>query len=447
MKRKYFGTDGIRGRLGEHPMLPGFALTLGWAAGRVLSSGQTGGRVLLGRDTRISGELFESALQSGLVAAGMQVELLGVVPTAAVAYLTRTLGAVAGIVITASHNPATDNGIKFFSAKGTKLDDALETAIEKLLDEPMNMADIFSLGNCRQRGDASGRYIEFCKSTYPRGQSLEGLKIVLDCAHGASFKVAPQIFDELAAGLVVLGDRPDGLNINEDCGATATGLLQRKVIEQQADLGIAFDGDGDRVIMVDHTGAEVDGDELLFIIAMARHRQNHLPGVVGTLMSNLGMEHALQAAGIAFERARVGDRYVLERMLQHDWYLGGESSGHVICREYLATGDGIIAALQVLAEMVQTGRSLHELKGGMQKYPQVMHNIRLEQGEKLLADSRLREAVRVAEARFSGKGRVLLRPSGTEPVVRVMAEGEDMALVDVIAAELAGFVRKLANDN
>lgn len=442
MARKYFGTDGIRGKVGEFPITPEFMLKLGWAAGRVLSQGNHGGKVIIGKDTRISGYMFESALEAGLSAAGLDIRLLGPMPTPAIAYLTRTLRATAGIVISASHNPYEDNGIKFFSAAGTKLPDEVELAIEAALDEPMTMAPSAHLGKAERVVDAGGRYIEFCKSTFPNTLSLAGQKIVVDCANGATYFVAPRVFRELGAEVIKIGAEPDGLNINVDCGSTHPALLQRAVLEHKADLGIAFDGDGDRVIMVDHTGAIVDGDELLFIIAMERHRQGGLAGVVGTLMSNLGMEHALAAAGIGFQRAKVGDRYVLEQMQNLGWPLGGESSGHIICRDCTTTGDGIVSALQVLTALARSGNSLHALKSGMSKYPQKMVNVRLDQPFDVMASSRVQEAVRAAEAAFARSGRVLLRPSGTEPVVRVMAEGEDAVLVERIVAELAAAVRR-----
>ncbi len=442
MGRKYFGTDGVRGKVGDFPITPEFMLKLGWAAGRVLSHGTHGGRVVVGKDTRISGYMFESALEAGLSAAGLDIRLLGPMPTPAIAYLTRTLRASAGIVISASHNPYEDNGIKFFSAAGTKLPDEVESAIEEELDRAMTMVPSAHLGKAERVVDAAGRYIEFCKSTFPNTLSLSGLRIVVDCANGATYHVAPNVFRELGADVVAIGALPDGLNINVDCGSTQPALLQRTVLEQQADLGIALDGDGDRVVMVDQGGEVVDGDELLFIIAGERHRRGMLPGVVGTVMSNLGMEHALNAVGIAFERARVGDRYVLERMSELGWPLGGESSGHIICRDCTTTGDGIVSALQVLSAVASTGRSLAELKAGMRKYPQTMINVPLARPFDVAASVSIQEAVQAAESTFAGRGRVLLRPSGTEPLVRVMAEGEDTVLVERVAAELAEAVRE-----
>ena len=437
MAKKYFGTDGIRGRVGEYPVTAEFMLKLGWATGRVL--GLAGGDlVIIGKDTRISGYMFESALEAGLSAAGIDIRLLGPMPTPGIAYLTRTLHACAGIVISASHNPYFDNGIKFFSRQGTKLPDEIELAIEDELEKPMVTVDSARLGKAERVPDAPGRYIEFCKSTVPMSLSLRGLKIVVDCANGATYGVAPSIFDELGAEVIKVGTHPDGLNINHDCGSTRPEQLQKTVREHAADVGVALDGDGDRVIMVDSRGDLVDGDELLFIIARSRREQGKLSGsVVGTLMSNLGLEHALQAHGIAFERARVGDRYVLERLQQNGGTLGGESSGHIICLDRTTTGDGIVAALQVLATMILGGKPLHELKAGMKKYPQYMINVPVGKSVNLEAAPGVQEAVRSAERRLSGRGRVLLRASGTEPVVRVMVEGEDEQMVREEAGHLA----------
>jgi len=440
LSRKYFGTDGIRGHVGEYPVTPEFMLKLGWAAGSVLGRHRYD-RVIIGKDTRISGYMFESALEAGLSAAGVDILLLGPMPTPAVAYLTRTLHACAGIVISASHNPFADNGIKFFSSDGTKLPDEVELAIEAEIDKPMATVASDSLGKARRVSDAGGRYIEFCKSTIPLSLSLKGLRIVIDCANGATYDVAPSVFDELGAGVIAIGIEPDGLNINRDCGSTQPQRLQKTVLEHKADLGIALDGDGDRVIMVDHQGELVDGDELLFIIAMSRQQGGTLSGgVVGTLMSNLGLEHALQSNNITFKRARVGDRYVLELLNQTGSRIGGESSGHIICLDRTTTGDGIISALQVLAAMVQTGKTLHELKTGMRKYPQCMINVPVREKVDLEKVELLQAAVRSAEERMAGKGRVLLRPSGTEPVVRVMVEGEDEQQVSREAEQLASVV-------
>ncbi|SCZ49478.1 phosphoglucosamine mutase [Thiohalomonas denitrificans] len=439
MGRKYFGTDGIRGRVGEFPITPEFVLKLGWAAGQVLSNGEKG-KVLIGKDTRISGYMFESALEAGLSSAGLDILLLGPMPTPAVAYLTRTLRASAGIVISASHNPFQDNGIKFFSTEGSKLPDEVELAIEERLEQPMSTVQSSALGKAVRVDDAPGRYIEFCKSTFPRHLSLKGLHLVVDCSNGATYHVAPSVFRELGARVDTIGADPDGLNINVECGSTEPEQLSLAVIERGADAGIALDGDGDRVIMVDHKGDVVDGDELLFIIAREQHRQEAVAGVVGTLMSNLGMERALKAANIDFQRVKVGDRYVLERLRQNGWLYGGESSGHLLCLNHATTGDGIVSALQVLAAIAQTGRPLNELKAGMTKYPQVMINVRTTAGFDLEECAEVQDAVRAAEAELNGTGRVLLRPSGTEPLVRVMVEGEELELVECVARGLADAV-------
>ncbi|NOR39687.1 MAG: phosphoglucosamine mutase [Gammaproteobacteria bacterium] len=440
MSKKYFGTDGIRGRVGEYPVTADFMLKLGWAAGRVLGH-SNGNRVIIGKDTRISGYMFESALEAGLSAAGVDVRLLGPMPTPAIAYLTRTLHACAGIVISASHNAYVDNGIKFFSSEGAKLDDAVELAIEAELEKAMVTVDSGRLGKAERVEDAGGRYIEFCKSTIPSSLSLKGLKIIVDCANGATYQVAPSVFDELSAEVVAIGIQPDGLNINQQCGSTQPDRLQKIVLEHNADLGIALDGDGDRVIMVDHAGDLVDGDELLFIIAMSRLREGALKGgVVGTLMSNLGLEHALQAHNIEFSRANVGDRYVLEMLKQNNSQIGGESSGHIICLDRTTTGDGIVSALQVLAAMVKSGKTLHELKSGMKKYPQRMINVPVSGKVDLEGAALVQDAVKSAEERLAGKGRILLRPSGTEPLVRVMVEGEDAQQVSEEADNLASVV-------
>ncbi|MBI5462274.1 MAG: phosphoglucosamine mutase [Gammaproteobacteria bacterium] len=445
MTRKYFGTDGIRGRVGEAPITADFMLKLGWAVGKVLGN-NTCDKVLIGKDTRISGYMFESALEAGLSAAGMDIKLLGPMPTPAIAYLTRTLHACAGIVISASHNPFADNGIKFFSAQGAKLPDDVELEIERMLDEPMQTVDSAKLGKAERVVDAEGRYIEFCKSTIPMTLSLRGLKIVLDCAHGATYKVAPAIFDELDAEVIAIGNEPNGLNINHECGSTKPKRLQAAVLEHGADLGIAFDGDGDRVALVDHRGNVLDGDEILYIIARSRQQSGMLNGgVVGTVMSNLGLEHALRREGIELVRAAVGDRYVLEMLTAQGWQLGGESSGHIICLDRTTTGDGIVSALQVVTEMVKRGMSLAELRAGMSKYPQHMINVPVSGRVDLKQHSPIQAAVRASEERLAGRGRVLLRPSGTEPVVRVMVEGEDEAEVRREAAELAERVARLLN--
>jgi phosphoglucosamine mutase len=440
--KKYFGTDGIRGRVGDYPVTAEFMLKLGWAAGRVLGS-SGGDLVVIGKDTRISGYMFESSLEAGLIAAGIDTRMLGPMPTPAIAYLTRTLHACAGIVISASHNAYVDNGIKFFSGEGSKLSDEVEHAIEAELEKPMETVESDRLGKAERVEDAAGRYIEFCKSTIPSRTTLKGLKIVVDCANGATYHVAPSVFHELGADVTAIGASPDGLNINLECGSTHPEHLQKMVRELGADVGIALDGDGDRVLMVDSSGVLLDGDELLFIIAMSRLQQGNLNGgVVGTLMSNLGLEHALQSHNIAFDRADVGDRYVLERLKQNHSMLGGESSGHIICLDRTTTGDGIVSALQVLAAMVKTGKPLHELKTGMKKYPQRMINVPVTKTVDLTDVSDVQAAVKSAEQRLAGKGRVLLRPSGTEPVVRVMVEGEDEKQVIEEADQLASVVAK-----
>lgn len=438
---RYFGTDGIRGRVGEVPVTAEFMLKLGWAAGKVLAGAGTQ-KVLIGKDTRISGYMFESALEAGLSAAGVNIALLGPMPTPAIAYLTRTLRAAAGIVISASHNPYWDNGIKFFSRDGRKLPDEVEAAIERELDRPMTTAGPSELGKAERIVDAAGRYIEFCKSTVPAALDLAGLHIVIDCANGATYHTAPNVFSEIGARVTLLAAAPDGLNINHECGSTHPGGLQKAVRDLQADLGIAFDGDGDRVIMVDRHGQVVDGDELLYVIARDRQRMGGLrnDAVVGTQMSNLGLELGLREYGITLHRARVGDRYVMELLSERDLCLGGESSGHLICLDRTSTGDGIVSALQVLAAMSATGRDLRELLAGMTRYPQVMVNVPVSRRMDWTACTPVVEAVRAAEADLAGRGRVLLRPSGTEPVVRVMVEGEDAAQVRRLAHQVAEIV-------
>ncbi|MGF2687858.1 phosphoglucosamine mutase [Marinobacter sp. DUT-3] len=436
--RKYFGTDGIRGCVGDAPITPEFMLHLGWAAGQAFKRAGQRNSVLIGKDTRLSGYMFESALEAGLSAAGVDVKLLGPMPTPAIAYLTRTFRASAGIVISASHNPHHDNGIKFFSANGTKLDDALEAEIERWMDEPIRVCDAADLGKAFRVDDAPGRYVEFCKSTVPNEFTLEGLNVVLDCAHGATYHVAPKVFRELGARVSVIGADPDGLNINKDVGSTHLEALKQAVLDRKADLGIAFDGDGDRVLMVDRDGSEVDGDELLYVIASQRHAAGTLQGgVVGTLMTNLGVELALKEQGIAFERAKVGDRYVMERLLQKGWLLGGESSGHMVIRDCTSTGDGIVSALQVLLAVRRSGKALSELRQGMTKLPQKMINVRVDQRFDPLAREDVAAAVQKAEADLGAAGRVLLRASGTEPLIRVMAEGQNAAEITRVAEELA----------
>lgn len=441
MTRKYFGTDGIRGRVGEGNITPDFALKLGWAAGRVLSEGQ-GGEILIGKDTRISGYMFESALQAGLVAAGVDIRLLGPMPTPAIAYLTRTLRGMAGIVISASHNPYEDNGLKFFSADGDKLPDAVESAIEQECDRTLRTVGPAQLGKVKRLEDARGRYIEFCKGTIPTTLNLKDLKVVLDCANGATYHVAPDVFEELGAQVTTLGGKPDGFNINRDVGSTNPQALMKSVVREGAALGVAFDGDGDRVLMVDQAGNLIDGDQLLYILAKSRREQQSLKGeVVGTLMSNLGLEHALRGLGVGFARTQVGDRYIMEHLKQNDGILGGEPSGHIICRDRTSTGDGIVVALQVLAAMQQADQDLGDLAAGMRKYPQVLINVRLEEQKNILGLPEVQDAVASAERELGEQGRVLLRPSGTEPLIRVMVEGADQAQVTAVANHLADEVR------
>lgn len=451
MNKKYFGTDGIRGRVGDAPITPDFMMRLGYAAGRVLTSidnhlaASAHPSVLIGKDTRISGYMLESALQAGLAAAGVDVLLTGPMPTPAVAYLTRALRARAGIVISASHNPFEDNGIKFFSAAGTKLPDDIEHAIEAELEKPLQTMNSAQLGKARRIDDAAGRYIEFCKSTFPNALDLRGLKIVLDCAHGATYHVAPPVFHELGAEIISIGNHPDGLNINLDCGSTHPQALCRAVVEHQADLGIAFDGDGDRVIMVDGDGQLLDGDQLLYMIAM--HRQQHgllTGGVAGTLMTNLALEHALDRAGIAFARANVGDRYVLELLNQNGWQLGGENSGHILCMDKHSSGDGIISALQVLHALRASQLTLAELGKSLMLYPQVLINVAIRQRIDLNGNQAIQAAVKQAEAQLDGSGRVLLRASGTEPKIRVMVEGQSREQVQALAESIAAEVRTQA---
>ncbi len=444
MSRKYFGTDGIRGTVGEYPITPEFVLRLGWAAGKVFNQ-QGHNRILIGKDTRISGYMFESVLEAGLSAAGMDVYLLGPMPTPGIAYLTRTFHAQAGIVISASHNPFADNGIKFFSASGTKLPDDTELQIEAMLDQEMSTVAPDKLGKARRIDDAAGRYIEFCKSTFPNGYDLNGLKIVLDCAHGATYHIAPAVFEELGANVSSIGAKPDGLNINKEVGSTHPAALQAAVLEQQADLGIGFDGDGDRLVMVDQAGRILDGDDLLYIIAKDMQQQGTLNGgVVGTLMTNFGLEQAFKRMDIPFIRAKVGDRYVMEQLQVNDWLLGGENSGHLVCKHVQTTGDGIVSALQVLAAMKHNNKSLTEMLEGLAKLPQVLINVRL--GNKGAAEVQNADAVQQAiadvEAKLDGSGRLLLRPSGTEPLIRVMTEGESESEIRLLAESLAQVIEQ-----
>jgi phosphoglucosamine mutase len=429
MTKQFFGTDGIRGAVGQYPITPDFFLKLGWAIGRVFAK-EGKGVVLLGKDTRISGYMFESALEAGLSAAGVDTHLLGPMPTPGIAYLTRTLRAKVGIVISASHNPYYDNGIKFFSTEGTKLADDLEYQIEAYLDKPMTTVESGKLGKAKRLEDAAGRYIEFCKASVESGIDFNGLRIVVDCANGATYHIAPHVFTEVGAEVVTIAANPDGININDNCGATQPEQLQAAVIEYRADLGIALDGDGDRLIMVDHKGEVVDGDELIFIIAKALYIAGELRGpVIGTVMTNLGMEHALNKIGIKLIRANVGDRYVMQLMKKHNSGIGGEGSGHLICLDKTTTGDAIVAALQVLAEVNKSGRTLYDLKSEMNKYPQVLLNVRVDKKIDLAKNDIIQKAVQSAEKILADKGRVLLRSSGTEPLIRVMVEGVNEAEV------------------
>jgi phosphoglucosamine mutase len=444
MKRKYFGTDGIRGRVGEDPITADFILKLGWAAGKVLTKYAEGkkNRVIIGKDTRVSGYMFESALEAGLIAAGVDVDLLGPMPTPAIAYLTRTFRAAAGIVISASHNPVEDNGIKFFAADGYKLPDEIELEIEALIAQPLITNGSNSLGKARRIHDASGRYVEFCKGTLPLGFNLSGVKVALDCANGATYNTAPRVFKELGASVVTIGNAPDGFNINRECGSTHMQALQEVVQQEQADVGIALDGDGDRVLFVDSNGEIVDGDELLYVIAQHRYSHNNCNGVVGTQMSNLGLELALSEMNIPFERAKVGDRYVVEALKANDWVLGGESSGHILCGELNTTGDGIVSALQVMRALADANKTLAQLKSEMTKFPQMMINVKLPKRVDISQNLQINQVVAEAEKQLDGRGRVLLRPSGTEPVIRVMVEGEDSVLVNNLVNQIADVVRQ-----
>jgi len=439
--RKYFGTDGIRGKVGEAPITPDFVLKLGWAAGKVLAR-HGSKKVLIGKDTRISGYMLESALEAGLAAAGLSAAFTGPMPTPAIAYLTRTFRAEAGIVISASHNPFDDNGIKFFSAEGTKLPDEVEEAIELEMEKPLTCVESAELGRASRIVDAAGRYIEFCKGTFPSELSLNGLKIVVDCANGATYHIAPNVLRELGATVIAIATQPDGMNINKECGATDLRLLQQRVLAEKADIGLAYDGDGDRIMMVDHLGAKVDGDQILYIIAREGLRQGQLRGgVVGTLMSNMGLELALKQLGIPFARAKVGDRYVLEKMKEKHWRLGAENSGHVILLDKTTTGDGIVASLQVLTAMVRNHMSLHDLCSGMKMLPQVLVNVRFSGSSDPLEDESVKSVTAEVEKTLAGRGRVLLRKSGTEPLIRVMVEGENEAQVTELAHRIAEQVK------
>ncbi len=447
MTRKYFGTDGVRGRVGQPPMTPDFVLKLGWAAGRALAQSSEHPMVIIGKDTRLSGYLFESALEAGFAAAGVSVSMVGPLPTPAVAYLARTFRASCGVVISASHNPYHDNGVKFFSADGRKLPDEVEAQIEQLLEQPLETVAPDAVGRASRIDDAPGRYIEFCKRAFPLNASLDGVKIVVDCANGAAYKVAPPVFRELGATVHAIGVHPDGLNINAECGSTHLEALRAEVIKRKADVGIALDGDGDRCLMVDRHGRAVDGDQLLYVIARSRHDTHKLQGpVVGTLMSNLGLELALQRLGVAFERAAVGDRYVLEKLEEAGGLIGGESSGHIICLDRTTTGDGIVSALQVLAEMVRAHQSLDELVAPMHKYPQVLINVPVKGRARAVVEAAaVQSAVKAGERRLDGRGRILLRPSGTEPLVRVMVESQDERESRETAESIAAEVRAAAH--
>lgn len=441
MSRRYFGTDGVRGLVGQYPITPEFALKLGWAAGRAMTGRVDNPTVIIGKDTRLSGYLFESALEAGLSAAGVNVLLLGPIPTPAVAHMTRAFHADAGIVISASHNPYFDNGIKFFGPDGKKLSDEIELSIEAWLDKDMVIDNPELLGKVKRIDDSRGRYVEYCKASFPYHLSLAGLRIVVDCAHGATYQVGPMVFEELGAQVTRFACEPNGRNINEGVGSTHPEGLQQKVMAEKAHLGIAFDGDGDRVLLVDENGELLDGDEIVYIIARERLRAG-LPvgGVVGTLMSNFGMEQAVTELGLQFVRANVGDRYVMAELERNGWSVGGEASGHIVCLDKASTGDAIVAALQVLSAVVASGQPLSALKAGMKKYPNVLINVRV-QGKPDIQHAVIQAAVKKAEAQLAGRGRVLLRASGTEPVLRIMVEGEDHVLVQELAEMLAQEVR------
>ncbi len=444
MSRKFFGTDGIRGRIGTYPMTPDFALKLGWAAGKVLAK-NSNPLVVIGKDTRISGYMLESALQAGLVAAGIDIKLVGPMPTPAVAYLTRTFRASAGIVISASHNPYYDNGIKFFSSNGTKLDDAIELEIEAYLERDMITAESDHLGRASRVEDAAGRYIEFCKRSLPNTVLLNKLRVVVDCANGATYHVAPSVFEELGAEVITIFDKPDGVNINHECGATSLGNLQKAVKTYRANIGVALDGDGDRLMMVDEKGEVIDGDEILAIIAKHRLDRDGLKAdVVGTLMSNLGLEKAIKKMKLGFHRADVGDRYVMEQLRACSGVIGGEGSGHIIIRDRIETGDGTIAALQVMHALIDSDKPLHELKKIMSKYPQILINVPIKEKINLDESAEIQQAVKDVETTLGSRGRVLLRASGTEPLIRVMVEGEDLEETTALAEQIADAVRATA---
>ncbi|WP_392566124.1 phosphoglucosamine mutase [Utexia brackfieldae] len=442
-KQKYFGTDGIRGRVGDYPITPDFVLKLGWAAGRVLAK-EGVGRVLIGKDTRISGYMLESALEAGLASAGVAAAFTGPMPTPAIAYLTRTFRADAGIVISASHNPFYDNGIKFFSTEGKKLPDEIELAIEAELDKSLECVTSDKLGRASRITDAAGRYIEFCKGTFDHDLSLAGLKIVVDCANGATYHIAPKVLRELGANVIKIGCEPDGMNINKDCGATETDALKARVLAESADIGFALDGDGDRIIMIDHLGNKVDGDQIIYIIAREALRQGQLKGgVVGTLMSNMGLEVALKQLGIPFGRAKVGDRYVLEMLVEKEWKLGAENSGHVLLLDKTTTGDGIIAGLQILCAMIRNNMSLVDLCSGMKLFPQTLINLRFNHTADPLEHPAVKQVTADIEQALAGRGRVLLRKSGTEPLIRVMVEGENIDEVQAFAEQLVAVIKNI----
>lgn len=442
MTRKYFGTDGIRGTVGQSPITPDFVLRLAHAVGRVLKRGEARPTVLIGKDTRISGYMLESALESGFNSAGVDVVLLGPLPTPGVAYLTRTQRATLGVVISASHNPFEDNGIKFFSAQGTKLPDEWERSVEAALDEPPAWVDSATLGKTRRLDDAAGRYIEFCKSCFANDLTLKGVRIVVDAAHGAAYHIAPKVFHELGAEVIAIGCQPDGLNINKGVGATHPEALMAAVQEHGADYGIALDGDADRLQLIDASGRLFNGDELLYLMVRERlNRGEAVPGAVGTLMTNMAVEVALRQLGVAFVRAKVGDRYVLEELDQRGWLLGGEGSGHLLALDKHSTGDGLISALQVLQACVRSGRSLADLLSDVTLFPQTLINVRLQPGQDWKSNAAMAEQTRAAEAELGDSGRVLIRASGTEPLVRVMVEARDAAQAHACAERIAATLR------
>lgn len=444
MAQKHFGTDGIRGLVGKDKITPEFCLRLSWAVGKVFADSGRQPHVLIGKDTRISGYMLESVLQSGFVSAGANVSLLGPIPTPAIAYLTRAVSADVGVVISASHNPYYDNGIKLFDGNGNKLGDALEQQIEAMIDNEMICEDSQSLGKASRISDAAGRYVEFCKNSLPRDFNLRGLKIVLDCAHGAAYQVGPRVFQELGAEVVAMAVEPDGYNINQQCGSTYPESLQRRVIEEAADVGIAFDGDGDRLVMVDSAGSLLDGDHLLYIIARNRQAKQRMQGgVVGTVMSNLGLERALQALAVPFARAQVGDRHIMQQLHQRGWTLGGEPSGHILTLDLCSTGDAIISALQILLAMGEADTPLQDLVAGITKAPQVLVNVKVDAPASVCEHPHMQEAQATFEQQLGNRGRILVRPSGTEPLLRIMVEGEDESEVDQVAQSLAAQAKSI----